>query len=147
MNIIYGICDIIYLQLLGWHYNVHGCNNVTNIFFYSNRNQCKYVFWKAQPVFVRHTQEPLHCKRFSVFFKCLNAAVQETCSEQRDRLYVLSFMAESAASFRSRGWAMGGEARIRLIVIHHPLSFKGFYTHSISMKSYKLLARKKYDWL
>jgi hypothetical protein len=36
-----------------------------------------------------------------------------------------------------------GEKRIRLIVIQHPLSFKGFYTHSISMKSYKLLARKK----
>jgi hypothetical protein len=44
-------------------------------------------------VSVRPTQEPLHSKRFGAIFECLNAAVQETCSERRDRLYVLSFLA------------------------------------------------------
>jgi hypothetical protein len=42
-----------------------------------------------------------------------------------------------------RGEGGGWVARIRLIVINHPLPFKGFYTYSISIKSYKLLTRKK----
>jgi hypothetical protein len=108
-------------------------------------NISKCIFWKSQSLSVRNTQVPLHPKRFSVLFSCLNAAVEEASSE-RDRLYALSFMAESAASFRSSGWGMGREARITPIVIHHPLSFKGFYIPSISMKSYKFLARKNV-WL